>query len=252
MEGNSQSQRVVLAHDASRGVRVNSLRLILDKLLKAGDMFTLLSIVHQIQHPMGYMLRVDSSMFGVNQQAIGDEIAKKKKEYEENIDLVQVFKLYEMQKVKSTILVQRMKRDKKYFVQKLSCGISTMKRNDDIIKLRGPKQSTTTRLSYDEMLPVDNKNFVREEAQNDEDLFSIEFGSSCNNQDDMITQLSETHGDEQENSPAGKAAGDDHVPMPEEEKVQLVTAQGRRVHGKVESFHTRSLLMQRFDFHLKI
>ncbi|KAI3705490.1 hypothetical protein L1987_75729 [Smallanthus sonchifolius] len=238
MEGQTQSQRVVLAHDASRGMRVNSLRVILDKLLKAGDMFTLLSIVYQIQHPMGYMMRVDSSMFGVNQRAIDDEVAKKKKEYEKNIDLVQVLKLYEMQKVDFkiewvagsipknvvveaskkfnatwVILDRRMKRDKKYFLQKLSCGISTMKRNDDIIKLRGPKQSTTTRLSYDEMLPVDNKNFVREEAQNDEDLFSIEFGSSCSKLNVMVKVQTDTKKYKSEMQALEETRGNENVIM---------------------------------------
>ena len=56
-----------------------------------------------------------------------------------------------------------------------------MKRNDDIVKVRGPKpsktQSTRVPLSYGDMLPVDHKVSTRE-AHNDEDLFSIEFDSS--------------------------------------------------------------------------
>nr|GFA89818.1 probable serine/threonine-protein kinase PBL5 [Tanacetum cinerariifolium] len=58
------------------------------------------------------------------------------------------------------ILDRRMKRDRKYFLERLSCGISRMKHNDEIIKIRGPKLLTR-------------------QAQNDEDLFSIEFDSSC-------------------------------------------------------------------------
>ncbi|XP_076906740.1 uncharacterized protein LOC143562967 [Bidens hawaiensis] len=106
MDGQRDSQRVVLAHDASRGVRVNCVRLVLDKFsLKPGDMLIFLSVVHQIQHPMGYMMRLDSSMFGVNQKAIDDEIAMKKKEYDKDKELVQVSHLYEMLEVEFKIKV---------------------------------------------------------------------------------------------------------------------------------------------------
>ncbi|KAK1421641.1 hypothetical protein QVD17_24131 [Tagetes erecta] len=226
MEG--QNQRIVLAHDASRGVRVKSMRSVLDKfLLKAGDTFTFVSVVHQIRHPMGYMMRIESSMFGVNKKSIiDDEVAKKKKEYEDNMDLVQVSKLYEMQKVDFkievvvgpilkkvaveaskkinatwVILDRKLKKDKNYFLEKLSCGISTMKNNDEIIKIRGPKLSTTenptTRLDCDKMSLVGNKNLVRE-AHNDDDLFSIEFQSSCTGSTSARTSISDgmvTQGD---------------------------------------------------------
>lgn len=55
MEG--QSQRIVLAHDASRGVRVNSMRSVLERfLMKAGDTFTVVFIVHQIRHPSMFLV----------------------------------------------------------------------------------------------------------------------------------------------------------------------------------------------------
>ncbi|KVI09288.1 Protein kinase, catalytic domain-containing protein [Cynara cardunculus var. scolymus] len=147
----------------------------------------------------------------------------------------------------------RMKRDKNHFVQKLSCGISTMKRNDDIIKIRGPKlvRNPKTPLSYDQMLPSDHK----KPTQNDEDLFSIEFDSSCkyfrnnvhseynntsststrtsisdgyltlgNNQEEKIKQLStllEALGEEQENSWGETTEEQVQMPPIPEEKVQL-------------------------------
>ncbi|KAK3205876.1 hypothetical protein Dsin_019922, partial [Dipteronia sinensis] len=68
----------------------------------------------------------------------------------------------------------QMKKDKKYFLERLSCGISRMKRNKSIEQLRGPKSlilqkrtSTTTTVSvtYDEMIPG---------SPDEDDLFSIE------------------------------------------------------------------------------
>ncbi|CAI9272884.1 unnamed protein product [Lactuca saligna] len=248
MEGQSSSQKVVLVHDASGGVRMNAVSWILDGFeLKDGDMFVFLSVLHQIHHPMGYKIRVDSSMFGgANQKAIDEEVARKKKEHEDNLELVQLSTLYEMQKINFKIelvtgpipkkaaveaikkfdatwiiLDRRMKRDRKYFLEKLSCGISRMKHNDDIIKIRGPKlsmaQSPRMPLSYGDMLPVDHK-ISTKQPQNDEDLFSIEFDSSHassastrtsisdgllsigNNNDDKVqlSTLLEAFGEEQE------------------------------------------------------
>lgn len=49
---------------------------------------------------MGYKIRVDSSMFGgANQKAIDEEVARKKKEYENNSEIVKITKVYEMKEV---------------------------------------------------------------------------------------------------------------------------------------------------------
>lgn len=59
MDGQRDGQRVVLAHDASKGVRVNCVRLVLDKFsLKPGDMLTFLSVVHQILHPSMFLVLI--------------------------------------------------------------------------------------------------------------------------------------------------------------------------------------------------
>ena len=70
-----------------------------------------------------------------------------------------------------------MKKDKKYYLEKLSCGISRMKRDNNIEILRGPKTKATgtnkfTRerihtfqVTYEEMLPG---------SLDGDDLFSIE------------------------------------------------------------------------------
>lgn len=49
---------------------------------------------------VGPKIRVDNFMFGgVNQKTVDDEIARKKKEYDDNLELVEVSKLYEKNKV---------------------------------------------------------------------------------------------------------------------------------------------------------
>lgn len=49
---------------------------------------------------MGYKIRVDSSMFGgANQKAIDDEVSRKKKEYDDNLQLLEISKLYKERKV---------------------------------------------------------------------------------------------------------------------------------------------------------
>lgn len=73
-----------------------------------------------------------------------------------------------------------MKKDKKYFLEKLTCGISRMKRNNSIEQFRGPKTIGIDKLSthvqhknqvmYDELLPG---------FPDDEDLFSIELLPRC-------------------------------------------------------------------------
>ncbi|KAJ0465069.1 putative 3-dehydroquinate synthase [Helianthus annuus] len=261
-QSQSQSQRVMMIHDASGGVRLKGVKWVLDGfLLKDGDMITLLFVVHQILHPMGYKIRVDSSMFGgANQRAIDEEVAKKKKEYDDNLQLAEISKLYQTRKVdfkieviagpipksaavdaskkyKATwvILDRRMKRDKKFFIDRLSCGISTMNSNDEIIDIRGPRRKPQTLIPYAKMLPDDNKisTTTTTETPNDQELFSIEFDPSCasststrtsisdgvsaNNQDDKMSTLVEVSVDEQDNSL------NDQVPMPEEKSTEEET-----------------------------
>lgn len=65
-----------------------------------------------------------------------------------------------------TLLVwcyRQMKKDKRYFLDKLSCGISRMKRDDSVEQLRGPKGTGTNTMptvgsrnslvTYHEMIP---------------------------------------------------------------------------------------------------
>lgn len=65
---------------------------------------------------MGYKIRVDSSMFGgANQRAIDDEIARKKKEFDDNLQLGETRKLYQLRKVITTMHLS-CKAEPKYIV----------------------------------------------------------------------------------------------------------------------------------------
>ncbi|KAL3611000.1 hypothetical protein D5086_002020 [Populus alba] len=191
---------VLVIQDASEEVSSSAIKWALHGLsLKPGDMLTLLGVLHLINSPLGYRSRIDSSMFGVNQNIVDMEVAGKKIEYENHGELKELSQLYETHKVelkievatgpspkevglkiaqdlKATwiILDRTMKKDRKYFLQKLSCGISRMKRNNSIEQLRGPEDSTEANqnervrnicLSYDEMIPGSLEH---------QELFSIE------------------------------------------------------------------------------
>ena len=86
-----------------------------------------------------------------------------------------------------------MKKDKTYFMDRLSCGISRMKRNSCVQLLRGPvsmleKADTPTKsiqsnnIKYDEMLPEQEQEEIVPEMSNmmtddnhDDELFSLDF-----------------------------------------------------------------------------
>ncbi|KAM7528504.1 hypothetical protein LguiB_031914 [Lonicera macranthoides] len=205
-----EAQRVVVIQDSARGVDLSAVKWILQGFsMKPGDTLAIVSVLHQVINPstlsfmgagkiMGYKSRVDSSMFGVNQKMVEDEVARKKKEYQNNSELTQISKLYEARKVEFkievdagpspkvvgveaakrlsatwVILDRQMKKDKKYFLEKLSCGISRMKHDSSVEQLRGPKavkklnseRRISRQITYDEMLPG---------SPEAEDLFSIE------------------------------------------------------------------------------
>ncbi|KAK3228657.1 hypothetical protein Dsin_000538 [Dipteronia sinensis] len=185
-----EAQRVVVIHDASRDVSSSAVRRVLQGLsLKPGDALKFLGVLHQVNNPMGYRISLDSSsMFGTNQKIIAEEICRKKEEYQNNEEIMNISRQCEAEKIefhlevragpspkvvalkavksfKATwvILDRYMKKDRKYFMKMLSCGISRMKSNDSIERLRSPKIRDYTELhdenfskdqvTYDEMIP---------------------------------------------------------------------------------------------------
>ncbi|XP_047948374.1 proline-rich receptor-like protein kinase PERK3 isoform X2 [Salvia hispanica] len=125
---------------------------------------------------LGYKGKEDPHVNGSMRKFMEDERRKKKEEYSQNSGIIKLQeKLQSEKKVKvkvevavctsrrvaavravkrlgatCMILDREMKKEKQYFMDRVSCGISTMKSNNTIVQLRGP---IIRHVSYDEMIP---------------------------------------------------------------------------------------------------
>ncbi|XP_039129074.1 inactive protein kinase SELMODRAFT_444075-like [Dioscorea cayenensis subsp. rotundata] len=163
---------------------------------------------------LGYKIRVDQT----TKKIVEDEITRKQNEYERSEKVMMINKLYEMKKIafhkkvvsgsspkvvavemakklQATwiILDRQMKKDRTYFMDRLSCGISRMKHNGEVRLVRGPvsmqekadtpsKSIQSNNIKYDEMLPEQEQEEIVPEVSNivtddnnDDDLFSLDF-----------------------------------------------------------------------------
>ncbi|KAM3218815.1 putative serine/threonine-protein kinase PBL22 [Capsicum annuum] len=189
------SKRVVVVHDASKEVNWAAIKGVLHNFnLKAGDELILLGVVHQFNNSTTTSAFLGTAkLLGqrnkVEQKLVEEELAKRMEEYNKNLEMFVLLKQCEVHKVKFHIEVQagnsrkvvavlaikrleatwiildrEMKKEKKYFMEKLSCGISKLKSSNSIEEVRGPlklmenTKATLTRntFSYDEMIPGDN------------------------------------------------------------------------------------------------
>ncbi|CAN4108524.1 unnamed protein product [Withania somnifera] len=189
-------KRVVVVHDASKEVNWAAIRGVLSNFtLKAGDELILLGVVHQFNYSTTTSIFLGAvKLLGqrnkVDQKVVEEELVKRMEEYNKSLEMFMLLKECEVQKVKFHIEVQagnsrkvvaviaikrleatwivldrEMKKEKRYFMEKLSCGISKMKSNNSIEEVRGPpdllentKVMTLSRntFSYDEMIPGDD------------------------------------------------------------------------------------------------
>ncbi|XP_061998698.1 probable receptor-like protein kinase At5g18500 isoform X2 [Rosa rugosa] len=196
----AEAQKIVVIQDASKDIVSSStIQLVLHGLShKPGDELTLLAVLHQVNNPMGYRNKMDSSsFFGTNQKVIQEEIERKTEEYRNKVEITMISQICECAEIKFhmevlagpspkmvaadaakglgatwVILDRQMKKDKQFFMENLTCGISRMKRNNSVEQLRGPKpienskpaaERRTTRrrikeqVKYDEMIPGDEE-----------------------------------------------------------------------------------------------
>ncbi|KAL1358066.1 hypothetical protein AAHE18_04G008000 [Arachis hypogaea] len=176
-----EENNVVVIQDASKELHTRVFSWAIDSglALKAADKVTLVSIMHQIHTPMGYYC----SVHGLNRRIVAEVASRKMEEYLQNDELAQIAKLYESNEVafkiqlvtgsplkelalkaainlKATwlILDRQLKKDAEFFQQKLSCGISRLKRNNRIVHLRAPTDIPTeiqcsSHETFDQSLP---------------------------------------------------------------------------------------------------
>ncbi|XP_042414356.1 proline-rich receptor-like protein kinase PERK12 isoform X2 [Zingiber officinale] len=208
-------QRVVVIQDASKDLSSSAIKWAIDGLsLKLGDELTLLGVLHHVNTPMGYRSKIDSnSVLATNTRIISEEVARKEEEYQRSAELLPIRELFESKKIafnisvvaasspkvaaleavsklKATwiILDRQMKKDKNFFLERLPCGISRMKRNNSVEHLREPRlhrrndefseANVGNPIRYNEMLPGQEiKSGTTEmvlEFPDDGDLFSLE------------------------------------------------------------------------------
>ncbi|XP_030534547.2 proline-rich receptor-like protein kinase PERK15 isoform X2 [Rhodamnia argentea] len=165
-------QRVVVIVDASKDVSLSAIKWALPGLpLQPGDTLMLLGVLHQVINPstlskagklLGYKSKVDSR----------EEVARKKEEYMNNKELEKLYQEYKNAEIdflidvkagastkvvavkaaksfKATwvILDRHLKKDKKYLMENLSCGIARVTSNNRIEKLKGQKASVNSKMS---------------------------------------------------------------------------------------------------------
>ncbi|GMI89221.1 hypothetical protein HRI_002591400 [Hibiscus trionum] len=206
-------QRVMVIQDAAKQVCSSAIKWAIHGLfLKPGDLIVLLGVLHQPNDPtpvsvkgtrklLGYRKKVDSSSKVAENHRIVDREAARK-EFENSAEVLEISKLCRAEKVEFrvevtsgtsaalvamqsaqnmkptwVILDRKMKKNKKIFLEKLSCGVSRMKKNNGIKLLRGP--TTKFCATYDDMMP----GFLDED-----DLFSIELFPTCGSDANQVTQ----------------------------------------------------------------
>ncbi|XP_058078978.1 uncharacterized protein LOC131227240 [Magnolia sinica] len=229
------AKRVVVIQDASRNISSIAIKWILKGLqLKPGDTLILLGVLHQVNTPSAFHFMGAKNLLGckgissnpivgVNKTIIKEAVESKMEEYDNSTDVAEIRMLYETNQVEFNVKVvaaaspkmvaldivkmsratwiildRRMKKDKKYFLEGLTCGISRMKRDDIVVELRGPKDKGTNKMqavgrlntavtcdemiagtSDDEISPktpgtCDYKIPPKAPATPEEDLFSLE------------------------------------------------------------------------------
>ncbi|KAG9156427.1 hypothetical protein Leryth_026906 [Lithospermum erythrorhizon] len=189
MKGQRGQKKVVLIHDATKSDNIcwAAARWVPRGFnLKPGDELIVLGVVKHFSHSshkqVNYFFgcsRKLSSVFRYNHLNMEEELARKKEQYNKHIEMKTFLKQCEMEKVRFrlelqagssrkivaanaardlgatwVILDREMKKQKQYFIENLSCGLSRIKRNCSIDLLRGPiLRRNRTSILYDEMVP---------------------------------------------------------------------------------------------------
>ncbi|ESW20770.1 hypothetical protein PHAVU_005G013200 [Phaseolus vulgaris] len=180
----TETQRVVVIQDASRGVSSKAILGALEKFsVKAGDQLIIVAILDWISSPMGYMVRLDTS--STNQKIIAKWHTKKKKEYLMNEKIKEISNYCKSNEIgfqievlvgptaevasnaakdfqaTTLILFRQIHKDLKYFMRQHPCGMYRITSDNSIERLKDPKSTSSTKslvdrqenVSYKEMFP---------------------------------------------------------------------------------------------------
>ncbi|XP_071740534.1 uncharacterized protein [Rutidosis leptorrhynchoides] len=183
-------EKWMVIHDASRNDGLSAIILGFDSIpVRSGDELTLLGVFHQLSSPLKIKSMIDGSGSNGN---VKDYEQMKKEEYLKREDVMELSKICTAKKIifhidvqaassprnaaataaKSlkvtwVVLDRQMKKDKRYFMDKLKCGILRMKSSNTIEKLRGPiliedkkpmrRTLSSEHVSYGEMIPQMSK-----------------------------------------------------------------------------------------------
>ncbi|XP_050387210.1 inactive protein kinase SELMODRAFT_444075-like [Argentina anserina] len=199
----AEAQKIVVIQDASKDlVSSGTIQSVLQHLShNPGDELTLLAVLHQVNNPstlagrlLGYRTKMDSSsVFGTNQKVIEEEIERKTEEYRNKVEIIMISQICESAEIKFNmevlagsspkmvaanaakrlgatwvILDRQMKKDKQFFMENLTCGISRMKRNSSVEKLRGPKLTETSNPVPDNRSKSASRRRIKEHVRYDE------------------------------------------------------------------------------------
>ncbi|KAG6420160.1 hypothetical protein SASPL_116679 [Salvia splendens] len=170
---------------------------------------------------LGYKGKEYPHVNGSMRKFMEDERRKKKEEYSQNSGIIKLQeKLQSEKKVKvkvevavctsrrvgavravkrlgatCMILDREMKKEKQYFMDRVSCGISTMKSNNTIVQLRGP---IIRHVSYDEMIPSYSWEHISptsDQTLHTSSIYSISTSStSCSTSKENRTPKNEANG----------------------------------------------------------
>ncbi|XP_015164366.1 probable serine/threonine-protein kinase drkD [Solanum tuberosum] len=219
---------VVVVHDTSKEVNWTAIRGVVRNFsLEAGDELILLGVVHQFNNSTTTSAFLSTvKLLGqrnkVDQKLVEEELVKRMEEYNKSLEMLVLLKQCEVHKVKFHIQVQagnsrkvvaviaikrEMKKEKKYFMEKLSCGISKLKSDNSIEDVRGPLKLmentkvslTRNTFSYDEMIPgEDDSSEERPSSQQNSKAVS-RTRTSCKEQASSIPGNSPSHFSDDQN-----------------------------------------------------
>ncbi|XP_020107879.1 inactive protein kinase SELMODRAFT_444075-like [Ananas comosus] len=226
----SEAQRVLVIQDASREISSSAVNWAIDALsLRPGDELTLLGVLHQVNIPSMFRYMGAAKLIGCNssvaanpklhakQKTTQEDVEGRENEYQDSAEISPISELCEAkrivfhrqvvqasspklaaveaaEKLKATwvILDRGMTRDKRYLMERLSCGISKVNRNNSVELLRGPKTVETgtgstelspkSKIISNEVSTGSEKRTIKVTLSplDDEDLFSLELSPSNN------------------------------------------------------------------------